>query len=325
VQQSAAGGGAVIGHRGRRIEPGGRLAVLPELDHTTATWAAVAGLTGMAGPPAEDLAAVTGLSAVPGAGESTRLASLGLFAAGVANEVNNMLAVVSLRADLLAEGEDGQQPTPAACEDIAAITAAAARAAQLVQQLMLFAGQRTLDRGPVDLAELVEDMGSRLDEVAGAAGLISCATTAVPAVTADHEHLERVVLNLVRNALEATTPPPPTGPADGAPDADGRRTAGRPRVRVRVAPSPPGPDGPGVVLEVTDAGRGMTAEVRDRATEPFFRAYTSDGGSGLGLAIVYGIITQHAGRLDIDSAPGRGTTVRVTLPADPAAIPAAAA
>lgn len=321
AQQAAVGGGAVIGHRGRRIEPGGRLAVLPELDHTTATWAAVAGLTGMAGPPG---APRTAVSAVPGARESTRLASLGLFAAGVANEVNNMLAVVTMRAELLADGAGGHQPTPAACEDIAAITAAATRAAQLVQQLMLFAGQRTLDRGPVDLAELVEDMRSRLDEVAGAPGLITCTTTAVPAVTADHEHLERVVLNLVRNALEATTPPPPTGPADTT-GPHATRTADRPRVRVRVAPSPPGPDDPGVVLEVTDAGRGMTAEVRDRATEPFFRAYTSDGGSGLGLAIVYGIVTQHGGRLDIDSTPGRGTTVRVTLPADPAAIPAAAA
>lgn len=320
AQQAAAGGGAVIGHRGRRIEPGGRLAVLPELDHTTATWAAVAGLTGMAGPPAGPR---TALSAVPGAGESTRLASLGLFAAGVANEVNNMLAVVTMRAELLADGADGHQPTPTAAEDITAITAAAARAAQLVQQLMLFAGQRTLDRGPVDVAELVEDMRSRLDEVAGAPGLITCSTTPVPAVTADHEHLERAVLNLVRNALEATAPP--VEQAAGAAAADGRRTPGRPRVRVRVAPSAPGPDGPGVVLEVTDAGRGMTAEVRDRATEPFFRAYTSDGGSGLGLAIVYGIITQHAGRLAIDSTPGRGTTVRVTLPADPAAIPAAAA
>lgn len=65
----------------------------------------------------------------------------------------------------------------------------------------------------------------------------------------------------------------------------------------------------------------MTAEVCDRAVEQFFRAYTSTGGSGLGLSIVAGIITQHGGTLDIDSTPGRGTTVRVTFPTAPALTP----
>ncbi len=306
AEQSAAGGGPVIGHRGRRIEPGGRLGILPELDQTTATWAAVAGLAGMSGAPRD--AGATGLSAVPGAVESTRLASLGLFAAGVANEVNNMLAVVAMRADPLAEGEDGQPPTAAAAEDLAAITAAAVRASGLVQQLMLFAGQRTIDRGTVDVAGLVEDLRPRLDDIAGGPGVVACSVEGVPAITADHEHLERVVLNLVRNALEATAPA-----AGGALAGAG----GAARVRVRVAPAPLGDGAPGMVLEVVDSGRGMTEEVRTRAVEPFFRAYTSAGGAGLGLAIVYGIVTQHGGRLDIDSAPGHGTTVRVTLPADP--------
>lgn len=313
VERAVGDGGAVIGHRGRRIEAGGRLGTVPELDEETATWAAVAGFAAVTAPSD---AGATGLSAVPGAGESARLASLGLFAAGVANEVNNMLAVVVMRADLLAEGEDGQPPTPAVLEDVASITEATARASGLVQQLMLFAGQRTLDRGTVDVAGLASDLQPRLDEVAGGTGIISYDLQPVPAVIGDHEHLERVLLNLVRNALEATTP---DSGSDGP--ATGEQVAGsgsvEPRVRIRVGPTSSGPTAPGVVIEVADSGRGMSEEVRNRAVEPFFRAYTSAGGSGLGLAIVHGIVTQHGGRLDIDSTPGHGTTVRVSLPTEP--------
>ena len=315
--------GPLIGVPGRRVEPGGRLGVLPELDAETTTWAAVAGLTGLTGHPV--MGGPAGVSAVPGAVESTRLASLGLFAAGVANSVNNMLAVISMRAELLADGEDGHPPTPAAAEDVAAITAATTRASGLVQQLMLFAGQRTLDRGPVDVAALITDLQPRFDALAGGPGIITCTSEPVPHVIGDHEHLERVLLNLVHNALSATPPPQ----ADPAVPLGPGGTAAPPRVRVRVTPTSVGDitgwavghPAPGVVLEVTDTGGGMPPEVRDRAVEPFFRAATSSGGSGLGLTIVDGIITQHGGRLAIDSTPGRGTTVRVTLPADPAPDP----
>lgn len=150
AQRAAAGSSAVIGRSGRRIARGGRLGVLPELDLPTVTWAAIAGFAGPTGNPAQsaDLSATPGLSAVPGAAESTRLASLGMFAAGVANQVNNMLAVVSMRADLLADGAEGELPSPAATEDIAAIGAATTRASGLVQQLMLFRGAADPRPGP---------------------------------------------------------------------------------------------------------------------------------------------------------------------------------
>lgn len=326
--RGTAGAGAVIGSRDRRIEAGGRLGALPELDQTTATWAAVSGLAGL-----------EPVSAVPGAVESTRLAALGLFAAGVANEVNNMLAVVAMRADLLSATDvGGGGPSAAVTEDANAITAAAARASELVQQLMLFAGQRTLDRGPVDVAALVGDLRARLDEIAGAAGDVACTVQPVPEVLADHEHLERIILNLVRNGLEATAPPPGTASPLGTDGGRSVPASGTPprraRVQVRVAPTPTGQGtdtGPlhptpgraggrtaaGVVIEVSDCGQGMADDVRARAVEPFFRAFSSPGGSGLGLSTVWGLVSQHGGQLDVDSAPGRGTTVRVTLPAAP--------
>jgi CheY-like chemotaxis protein len=72
-----------------------------------------------------------------------------------------------------------------------------------------------------------------------------------------------------------------------------------------------------VLVEVTDTGEGIPLEVRDRVFDPFFTTKPVGGGSGLGLSIVHGIVTALGGRLQLDSAQGRGTTVRVWLPAAP--------
>src|SRR5260370_17549018 len=78
----------------------------------------------------------------------------------------------------------------------------------------------------------------------------------------------------------------------------------------------------GVVLSVADTGLGMSEEVRSHAFEPFFTTKDIGAGSGLGLAMVYGAVRQHGGRVEMDSAPGVGTTVRIHLPpAAPASPP----
>jgi CheY-like chemotaxis protein/anti-sigma regulatory factor (Ser/Thr protein kinase) len=114
----------------------------------------------------------------------------------------------------------------------------------------------------------------------------------VPLVAANETELREALTNLIFNAVDAM----PTGGT----------------ITVRTAPS-----GDDVLLEVIDTGIGMTEETRRRCLDPFF---TSKGarGTGLGLPMVYGIVHRHGGRLDIDTAPGRGTTVRVTLPANTA-------
>jgi signal transduction histidine kinase len=71
-----------------------------------------------------------------------------------------------------------------------------------------------------------------------------------------------------------------------------------------------------VLVEVIDSGVGMTAEVRQRCLEPFFTT-KGDSGTGLGLAMVFGIIKRHQGTLEIDSEQGKGTTIRIRLPASP--------
>jgi signal transduction histidine kinase len=117
------------------------------------------------------------------------------------------------------------------------------------------------------------------------------------AVAADRGQLGQVLLNLLLNARDAIEG---TGHIDVTTakhfDGVGEFT------------------GPAVVIEVTDDGRGMDDEVRDRAFEPFFS--TKVDGSGLGLSAAYGSITAAGGQITIDSAPGAGTTVRVVLPLD---------
>jgi two-component system, cell cycle sensor histidine kinase and response regulator CckA len=116
----------------------------------------------------------------------------------------------------------------------------------------------------------------------------------VQLVAGEYAPLREVLMNLVLNAIDAM----PSG--------------GRLGVKTWA-------DGQGVHCEVSDAGVGMSDEVRQRALDPFF---TTKGpkSTGLGLSVTYGIIQRHNGKLEIDSAPGRGTTVRITLPAAEAAV-----
>jgi CheY-like chemotaxis protein len=100
--------------------------------------------------------------------------------------------------------------------------------------------------------------------------------------------LRELMTNLIFNAVDAL----PKG--------------GTIRLRVRAE------DGQGIV-EVVDSGLGMTAEVQQRVFEPFFTT-KGEGGTGLGLAMVFGIVEQHAGHIDVQSAPGDGTTFRISFP-----------
>ena len=106
--------------------------------------------------------------------------------------------------------------------------------------------------------------------------------------------IQQMVLALAMNALEAT---PPGGRVTVAARADAEE--------------------PGVLIEVSDTGCGIAEEVRERIFEPFFTTKAAGKGVGLGLAVVYGIVTRHRGRIDVDSTVGAGTTFTVRLPLQP--------
>jgi signal transduction histidine kinase len=115
--------------------------------------------------------------------------------------------------------------------------------------------------------------------------------TALPPVLGDATELEQVVLNLITNAAHAS---------EQGQDVNVRTSAAKDLVRVSVR----------------DEGRGMAADVERRVFDPFFTTRGQEGGTGLGLSIAHGIVEDHGGTIEIDSEPGRGTTVTITLPVE---------
>ncbi len=226
-----------------------------------------------------------------------KLKAVGQLAGGVAHDFNNVLTTIFANAEL-ARGQ--LPPAHPAREDLTEILRAGRLARDLTRQLLAAASRRPGRPRPVDLAALVREQERLLrrlirEDIALELDL----PTAVTPVKADPAQLEQVLLNLVVNARDAM----PEG--------------GTLRLSVRAG-SEDAADGQGwAVLEVADTGVGMDAAVRERVFEPFYTTKARGQGTGLGLSTVYGIVTQHGGRVELESEPGRGATVRIELPLAP--------
>ncbi|RZO48833.1 MAG: HAMP domain-containing histidine kinase [Sandaracinaceae bacterium] len=223
---------------------------------------------------------------------SDRLASLGVMAAGTAHELGNALTV--LRFSL--ESASDSTETDAVEESIEAGQSATDRLEELVSDL------RSLGRTDVsasvtsDPADAVRSAVRLLRPTIPRGVTLSVETEeGVPRVKVPSSRMGQIVLNLVRNAVDAMPP---------------ERVA--PTIEVRVAKR-----GREVILEVTDNASGMPEEVRSVATTPFFTTKREEKGSGLGLHVCTTIAEEAGGRLELDSLAGHGTTVRACFPACP--------
>jgi PAS domain S-box-containing protein len=233
-----------------------------------------------------------------------QLEGLGVLAGGIAHDFNNLLMAILGRIGLV--GATVAADDAASRDDLAEMDAAARRAALLCQQMLAYAGRGGARIEPVDLCLLVQDMSAMLAiPLAKRASLERDYAAPSVVVNADAGQIRQLVMNLVTNAAEAM------GEQGGA-------------VRLRLGltelRSPHAaaagimlPAGGYAVIEIADSGPGMDAGTLQRVFEPFFT--TKFTGRGLGLAVVLGIVRSHRGGIDIDSAPGRGTTVRVLIPA----------
>ena len=218
-----------------------------------------------------------------------RMSALGHLTGGVAHDFNNLLTVVLLHLERIADAASAGTTTLASART--AIRAAES-AAQLTAQLLAFAGRQRLQPAPLDPSALLCDLGPTLARLVGPRiALAATVAPSTPPVFADPTQLRTALLNVAANARDAMD--------------------GQGRLAIAVAP-----DGPGrVAFTVTDTGCGMTPEVAARAFEPFFTTKPTGSASGLGLSQAYGFAAQSRGEIAIDSAPGRGTTIRLVLPA----------
>jgi two-component system sensor histidine kinase PilS (NtrC family) len=227
-----------------------------------------------------------------------QLAAVGRLAAAMAHEIRNPLASISgsmqlLRAELVRD-EGSRRLMDIVAHEVERLNTT-------ITDFLAYARPRPLECTEVDLHKLIagalELLRHGLPE--GSAVTIHTAyEPAVPPVTADPQELRQVIWNLCLNAVEAM------------------QYRGTLTVRTALpAPLPPSSRAPvaqEVCIEVIDTGPGMSAEVQAKMFEPFFS--TKEGGTGLGLATVDRIVYNHRGRLEVDSQPGQGTTMRVYLP-----------
>jgi len=223
--------------------------------------------------------------------QAQKMEAIGQLTAGMAHDFNNLLQVINgnLELALLALNNTG-----AAADPIRRAQRAAMKAGKLTQQLLTFARKQRLEPKRVNLLVefselLVRTLGDRVEmQLDLKPGLPSCKL--------DPTHFEMALLNVLINARDAM-------PEGG-------------RVRVSTTVEAGGAEGGAgqVAVCISDEGEGMAPDVMRRATEPFFT--TKGPGTGLGLAMVHGFVQQSRGRLEIDSTPGQGTTVRMVFPVD---------
>ncbi|HEX8075321.1 MAG TPA: PAS domain S-box protein [Thermoleophilaceae bacterium] len=235
--------------------------------------------------------------------QSQRLETVGQLAGGIAHDFNNLLAVILNYAYYVREQLPEDSPVG---QDIDEIRRAAERASELTHQLLVFSRRESVRLEVFDLNDVVRDMRRLLERTIGEQVTVEAnLADGGCKVEADPAQLEQVVLNLVMNSRDAMPRGGTVRIETALTELGERRGSGAAVPRA----------GNYVVLSVRDDGTGMEPEVAARAFEPFFTTKPKGAGTGLGLATVYGTVTQAGGGARIDSEPGRGTTVRVYLPA----------
>ncbi|MGR6329879.1 MHYT domain-containing protein [Sphingomonas sp. XXL09] len=232
--------------------------------------------------------------------QAQKIEALGQLTGGVAHDFNNLLAVIMGNLDLLRRRLPDD---PRLARLVASAMEGAQRGASLTQRLLAFARKQDLKPEAVDLAELVRGMTDLLQRSLGPRVQVETRFPAgLPPVHADAHQLELALLNLAVNARDAM----PEG---------GMLAIGAVAETV-AADDPHGlAAGDYVRLTMVDQGEGMDAATLAKATDPFFTTKGVGKGTGLGLSMVHGLAEQSGGRLAIRSAPGRGTTVALYLPA----------
>lgn len=226
-----------------------------------------------------------------------KLAAVGRLAAGVVHEINNPLATISACAEALeSRVKEGAFDASPEAEDLreylALIRSEAFRCKMITNGLLDFSRTRAGEHAPVDVPGVIQSAarlvahqkrGERVE-------IVTEVSTDVAMISGDEGQLQQAVIALSTNAIDAM------------PDG-GRLTLGARNEEGHV------------LIEISDTGIGIAPENLMKIFDPFFTTKEVGRGTGLGLAVCYGIVTEHGGRLDVQSALGKGTTFTISLPA----------
>ncbi len=233
----------------------------------------------------------------------TRLGTLGEMAASLAHEINQPLTAIATYSQacrrLIASGQASLEDLQ---ETLGKVSAQAHRGGEVIRRLRSFGKDGESRRQLVSLNEMVEEAVKLADADARfhGSGIETDFTPELPPVVADPVQIQQVVLNLIRNGIDACE------------ESGGTEGELKPPIRVTTALAP----AEQVRVAVHDRGTGIDRDARDRLFEPFFT--TKASGMGVGLAISRSIVTSHGGRLWFESRPGGGTTFFFSLPAQAA-------
>ena len=228
--------------------------------------------------------------------QAEKMHAEGQFTGGVAHEFNNLLLVIVSNLETLLKRSTNEvlrQPALAAMKS-------AMRGSDLTRQLLALSRKQTLDVKPVDPNGLVLGMRDMLLSVLGET--VSIETDPSPdiwPILSDAGQIESALLNLSLNARDAM-------PKGGVITIT---TANRRSQKLSDIAT-----GDFVKIDVSDSGTGMTADVTQRAMDPFFTTKAVGIGTGLGLSTVFGFVEQSGGSVEIESKPGEGTRVKMYLP-----------
>jgi PAS domain S-box-containing protein len=238
--------------------------------------------------------------------QAQKMEAIGQLAGGVAHDFNNILTVISGRAEFL---RDALPEKSEGADDVGEILQASARGSRLTRQLLAFSRKQMLQPKLLELDRVVEDLAPMLNRLIGEdIELVIRPGAGQRHVRADPGQLEQVLVNLVVNARDAM-------PSGGVLVISTRgEVVGGNAIAARDHQLVPGEY---LVVAVSDTGVGIDPTVMPRIFEPFFTTKGPGQGTGLGLSTVYGIAKQSGGAVNVRSQMGRGTTFDIFFPAAP--------
>ncbi|MDI6727535.1 MAG: HAMP domain-containing sensor histidine kinase [Thermodesulfovibrionales bacterium] len=221
--------------------------------------------------------------------QSEKLAALGQMIAGVAHELNNPLSAINGFSELLLSTAPDDNVKSMADK----ISKSAERASSIVQDLLVFSRAPKLEKAPVNIKGMIYEVVDLVSEALNASKIdVSVDVSDDFVVSLDKSQMERVLLNLVTNSIQAIRD---SGKGD--------------RILLKSYK-----EDNRVFIEVFDNGPGISGNVIQKIFEPFFTTKRFEKGTGLGLSICYNIVKAHGGNISVNSKEGEGTTFVIELP-----------